>query len=148
MRVARVRMGLARYNTCGRMFRDGSWGRLLKLGSVTVLRLEWLTGLGWIRAGLNSKFDCPTSIVKSMQLKKTWMLAKRKLNWQTLRRNHLNIKSSQRKTSPMRFLIMILRPALNATVESLIEEKESKVKNARIGSMQNARKMMINFRPK
>ena len=40
---------------------------------------------------------------------------------------------------------MILKPALNATVESTIEEKESDVRNVRIGSRKNAKILMINF---
>ena len=39
----------------------------------------------------------------------------------------------------------VLRTALTATVESTIEEKASNVKNVRIGFMQNAKILMINF---
>ena len=40
---------------------------------------------------------------------------------------------------------MILKTALNATVEPTIEQKESDVRNVRIGFMQNAKILMINF---
>ena len=40
---------------------------------------------------------------------------------------------------------MIMRPALKATVESPIEETEWNVRNVRIGSMQVAKILMINF---
>ena len=40
---------------------------------------------------------------------------------------------------------MILRSAMNATVKSPIDDKESSVRNVRVGSMQNAKLLMINF---
>ena len=56
-----------------------------------------------------------------------------------------NIRSIQQNRLSIGSLKLILRPALNATVESLIEEKESNVKNVRIGSKQNAQILMINI---
>ena len=41
---------------------------------------------------------------------------------------------------------MIMRPALNANVESPIVEKDWNLRNVRIGSIQNAKRLMKSLR--